>query len=747
MKKALFVICIIVMIITLGGCKTNDTDNEDSTNIDIRAESNIISYSVKHFDMTYYYDRAFVQGDFVYGVNLTNPDTVLVESISDSSNNQSVKIADSKEIYCVWNIDEYIYAVGIDNDENNSLWKMDLNNNYEKIAELKGVNLGLYPFFYGFHSDDKGYNYLYFKTSVLCNEIYEDGEEGVYTSVDRVLVLDGDMQYLGYDEVPDSYGNHLFGIIRDTDNNLCFLAEDEEGCYKRQITANANDPKEKERIKLSLDLYDTNLPTLWVEGELLYIQNGDMHKLNYEQGVDTNIYHLSGAGINENDIVNWNTYNDEIWIVDNVNNSQKTEITILGETENEVNNSSEDNVITLAIMNSQQSINEAVTAYNRSQSDIQIKTVVYAPDWDMTKGLQQLQLDIVQNKAPDLISTNSLDYETLINVGVFENLYEYMDNDDELCRDDIVPSVLKAYENGEKLYVIGPSFTIFTMWGGKSVIDGKRGLNITEVNDILSSYGRDINSIYGLSTADETTLRSLMAMEMDDYIDWEKGTCDFDSEGFKDVLKLAKEYEGIGIDKSLYDSLNNKDILMTYGMVSAVQGYSLECELYGEPIEYIGYPTSNGYGSAMQMYSPIAINSGSSKKEEAWDFVKFYIKHDYGENYDFSVCRDKLEEQFENSMQEKYEEDETGALVKVPIASYNDESCSLEVYSSTAEDVEAVRELINNTTKKREYVLEIQKIIEEEAGAYMIGQKSEDEVAAIIQSRVEIYLKERNDNW
>ena len=39
----------------------------------------------------------------------------------------------------------------------------------------------------------------------------------------------------------------------------------------------------------------------------------------------------------------------------------------------------------------------------------------------------------------------------------------------------------------------------------------------------------------------------------------------------------------------------------------------------------------------------------------------------------------------------------------------------------------------------------IQKIIEEEAGAYMVDQKSADEVAAIIQSRVEIYLQERNN--
>ena len=51
--------------------------------------------------------------------------------------------------------------------------------------------------------------------------------------------------------------------------------------------------------------------------------------------------------------------------------------------------------------------------------------------------------------------------------------------------------------------------------------------------------------------------------------------------------------------------------------------------------------------------------------------------------------------------------------------------------------------MIDNTTKKREYVTEVQNIIEEEAGGYMARQKNFEQVSEIIQSRVQVYLTEQ----
>ena len=68
---------------------------------------------------------------------------------------------------------------------------------------------------------------------------------------------------------------------------------------------------------------------------------------------------------------------------------------------------------------------------------------------------------------------------------------------------------------------------------------------------------------------------------------------------------------------------------------------------------------------------------------------------------------------------------------------------SIQIYHCEPEDVEAVSALIESVTDKFAYHTEIQKIIDEEAGAYMQDQKTSDEVCTIIQSRVQLYLDER----
>ena len=64
------------------------------------------------------------------------------------------------------------------------------------------------------------------------------------------------------------------------------------------------------------------------------------------------------------------------------------------------------------------------------------------------------------------------------------------------------------------------------------------------------------------------------------------------------------------------------------------------------------------------------------------------------------------------------------------------------VYEADDRDIEAVNLLIELADRRSEYHLEIQKIIDEESQAFFKGVKSADEVALIIQSRVQLMLNE-----
>lgn len=50
---------------------------------------------------------------------------------------------------------------------------------------------------------------------------------------------------------------------------------------------------------------------------------------------------------------------------------------------------------------------------------------------------QRLQIDLIQGNAPDLLFVNGLPFEAYANRGILENLYEWIDADDSVNRDDL----------------------------------------------------------------------------------------------------------------------------------------------------------------------------------------------------------------------------------------------------------------------------------------------------------------------
>lgn len=54
---------------------------------------------------------------------------------------------------------------------------------------------------------------------------------------------------------------------------------------------------------------------------------------------------------------------------------------------------------------------------------------------------------------------------------------------------------------------------------------------------------KDLNAITGF-LADEPVLTGLCNVSMDEFVDWENGTCEFEGEYFKDVLAFCQRIYG-----------------------------------------------------------------------------------------------------------------------------------------------------------------------------------------------------------
>ncbi|MDE6203752.1 MAG: hypothetical protein K2G19_09795, partial [Lachnospiraceae bacterium] len=131
----------------------------------------------------------------------------------------------------------------------------------------------------------------------------------------------------------------------------------------------------------------------------------------------------------------------------------------------------------------------------------------------------------------------------------------------------------------------------------------------------------------------------------------------------------------------------------------------------------------------------------SDDKGDAWEFVKYYMQNGW-DGQGFPVFQDKFDEAMEKARQKDMETVD-GVTYELPKGYFSEGNHYFEVFNAEPADVEAVRNLVADAGNRYKYNTDILGIINEEADAYFKDQKTIDEVAGIIQSRVKLYLDEQ----
>ncbi len=702
------------------------------------------AWSVSHTALEGAYELATVKDNRVYGCYYTGEGLMVL--VQEPGTDGSARTVASYQIPGVTEIRNITVDSGNRiclfgaAETGNTLWQINQDGEVSTIEDIEVEGMEDVVSSKAFFADSNGYYYLWYELMVPCTEVYEDGEEGVYTALDRIYVMDADMNTVCFEQVPDSQGNRAISLLFDGDGVPMLFAKDQEGYYTRRVRTEKREEYEKNRLDQADEaaMYELERGgniALAQEG-LLYTQNGALHLYHTGEGRDEKLLELASGGILEEDIIYLGMCGETIEIIDNYQGSEVSEYTRF-ET-----GRSEQITLSMGVMSLDAGMGEVLTDFNRQQDKVRIDPVVYVEDYDYEAGYEKLKLDVIQGKAPDLICTEGIEFEILANAGAFMDLYEFMADDPECGREMFLPSVLQAYEMGGHLYTAAPAFSLHTLWGGGSLVQGRCGVGMEELIQLLENSGGDINSIYGFA-ADEGVLRNLCSLAMGGLVDWEKGTCDFTGEEFGAILKFAKEYKGPQFE-SLYGAIQDKKILLTLGFITSVEDYQMESELYGEKIEFIGCPTAEGSGSVVLFLGDaLAVNAKTSHPAEAWEFMKHYLLHG-GTGAGFPVTKEGFEKVLAESMEEEMTE-EDGKSVRVPKRYYSEANSdiSLLVYKAEQADVDAVRKLVEGAAGKYEYYNTIQNIIDEEAESYFRDQKTLEEVVKIIQNRVQLYLNER----
>jgi ABC-type glycerol-3-phosphate transport system substrate-binding protein len=414
---------------------------------------------------------------------------------------------------------------------------------------------------------------------------------------------------------------------------------------------------------------------------------------------------------------------------------------------------SDRNIITAAALQDPL-IRNAVSRFNSRDSEYYIDLKVYLAGYDGAESLENaltaFNMDLIAGKIPDIIFIDSTTpYQSYISKGLFVDLYEFMDNDPDMSREDYLPNILKLLETDGKLYRAAASFQINTVIGKKSDVGEGTGWTWEEYNALLARKPKGIAPIADeyMPVSRETYLNYALMTKIEEYIDFNAGKCRFNEPDFIGLLESVNDYPG-GAERRVNkaDFRSGDPLLMNIWLGNLFYDtvWRYETEYLGEEVTYIGYPTADGgnKGSACWFTNSFALSSKAAEPEGAWQFVKFLLT-DYQETAGGTGFGGLPGFPLKTSVLERWaEEEKDPSKYEDTTRYYMIDEVKVAVRPPKDEDIQKIVDLIYSLETSAFYDAKILDIISEEAAPYFAGQKTAEAVAAIIQDRAGLYLAE-----
>lgn len=393
--------------------------------------------------------------------------------------------------------------------------------------------------------------------------------------------------------------------------------------------------------------------------------------------------------------------------------------------------------------------------FNKNSTEYRIITKDYETDIDYSQFetaqdymqaysdmLNKMNLEITSGDGPDIIYGSFADFSLYESKGLLVDLYTLMEGDTSFKKDDLLPGILKACESDGKLYKLGASFSVVGLVGAKSVIGDRTGWTIEEFQQVADSLPEKMDMLSSYGYTQSNLLMNILSSSMSSFVDTGTGKVSFDTDDFRAIIKLAKDYgkddDAIDDGSNYVDErelIRNGELALMNAYVSDLYGYHDVVSTFGEPVSFVGYPSSAKTGTSCYMDSMLAISSESPSVDGAWTFVKSFFTEEAQDSvtqmYTIPVLRSALEKSIQNVLDPKnnnnvyygYDGQEASPITEESAAGYRALVDSVSVYAIMDPAILA--------------------IVQEEVAPYFNDQKTAEDVSKLIQNRVETIVKEK----
>ena len=266
-------------------------------------------------------------------------------------------------------------------------------------------------------------------------------------------------------------------------------------------------------------------------------------------------------------------------------------------------------------------------------------------------------------------------------------------------------------------------FGIDAITGKQSELGEDKGWTLEEFLDFTDKNDKT----FKMNSLDEIDT-SLISVNLDDFVNFKKKKCSFDSPEFIRLIEMIKKQsttENAEPDDTVYPAK-----IVGIGDYMSFLYFASEYSGTDSKTVFKGIPDKKKTGANINPQMILAISDKSENKAQAWEFAKYFLSKEYQDStvneavtFGFPVRKEALENLMKNEEGKDY-------------SSYGFTS---EINNN--ENVSLLKSIIENADHHVVSDSEIKKILREALDEFYEGGKSSADTAKDIQNKVTAYLQ------
>lgn len=409
----------------------------------------------------------------------------------------------------------------------------------------------------------------------------------------------------------------------------------------------------------------------------------------------------------------------------------------------EIGSAPEKQEVFIVVNNQNSALEKLVARYNRKSQEYHVTLTAAMEETEPAEYRMRIQTEMVTGGGPDLVGDWTVDIQDCVDQGYLELLDEVIED-----RSSFLASALATGERNGELYGIPYECYPYFLTVSRQLADAQSWTLEQMYEAVQSSPAETMEA--GITGVQMIMAYGLHDEENKAFIDWEKGESHLAEEPFLELMAFAKEYA----DKGGYprseegERLADRRIAARQIVLNSPDDLKAAEACFNGEAACIGYPRESGSGIYMEAQR-LYLNRNAGNREGAIDFLRYLISEEGQRRYMHysALGYDFMDYSFWTRLPVRRN------LVQKGLDEYQRNPPKMEGYyiegvyykseKLDEEQVEVFWRILDNAVPAVFRSDDIWFIVDEELQPYFNNVRSAEEAAAVLHSRVQLYLDER----